>query len=52
MLFLARSGKVEWREELGQVQNEGADCADTCEEAGSCQAAAAGNLRLVSDKGL
>ncbi len=48
MLFLARSGKVKWNKELERVRREDSHCADTCEEAGSCQAAAAGNLRLVS----
>ncbi len=52
MLFLARSGQVEWRDALGQVQSEASACADKCEEAGACQAAAAGNLHLDSDKGL
>ncbi len=52
MLFLARSGKVEWREALGRVQRVDSVCADKCEEIGACQAAAAGNLRLLRGKGL
>ena len=50
MLFLARTGQVEWREALSNVQRVGSGCADKCEEVGACQAAAAGNLRLVSSK--
>ena len=51
MLFLARSGQVAWRDALAAVRREDSGCADQCEEKGACQAAAAGNLRLVSDKG-
>ena len=50
MVFLARSGKLEWREALAQVQRGGSVCEDKCEQIGACQAAAAGNLRLVTSK--
>ena len=50
MLYLARSGQVDWREALSSVQRVESGCVDKCEEIGACQAAAAGNLRLVPSK--
>lgn len=50
VLFLARSGEIDWREALAKVQREDSICEKECEEIGACQAAAAGDLRLVSGK--
>ncbi len=50
-LFLVRSGKLDWREQLSTVERIDSDCADSCETIGACQAAAAGNLRLVTGQG-
>ena len=46
LVFLAREGRIDIRSQLSRVNNE-SDCADRCETKGSCQAAAAGKLRLV-----
>ena len=51
LLFLAREGRVDIGKRLSQVKRSDSSCADKCETMGSCQAAAAGKLRLVSGEG-
>ena len=48
-LFLVRSGETDWTRRYAAVDREDSSCVEQCEAVGQCQAAAAGNLRLVAN---